>query len=57
MYKRDLLNFTAENFCEDLHKSILNFFPKDNAINPNNLNMILTILLMLSKLQLTITHH
>ena len=40
MYKRDLLNFTAENFCEDLHKSILNFFPKDNAINPNNLNMI-----------------
>ena len=42
MYKRDLLNFNAENFCEDLHKSILNFFPQDNAINPNNLNMIFT---------------
>ena len=40
MYKRDLLNFNAENFCEDLHKSILNFFLQDNAINPNNLNMI-----------------
>ena len=40
MYKRDLLNFNAENFCEDLHKSIPNFFPQDNAINPNNLNMI-----------------
>ena len=40
MYKRDLLNFNAENFCEDLHKLILNFFPQDNAINPNNLNMI-----------------
>ena len=26
MYKRDLLNFNAENFCEDLHKSILIFF-------------------------------
>ena len=35
-----LLNFKAENFCEYLHKSILNFFPQDNAINPNNLNMI-----------------
>ena len=40
MYKRDLLNFNAENFCEDLHKSILIFFPQDNAINPNNFNMI-----------------
>ena len=40
MYKRDLLNFNVENFCEDLHKSILNFFPQDNAINLNNLNMI-----------------
>ena len=40
MYIRDLLNFNAENFCEDLHKSILNFFPQDNAINPDNLNMI-----------------
>ena len=40
MHKRDLLNFNAENFCEDLHKSIINFFPQDNAINPNNLNMI-----------------
>ena len=40
MYKRDLLNFNAENFCEGLHKPILNFFPQDNAINPNNLNMI-----------------
>ena len=40
IYKRDLLNFNAENFCEDLHKSKLNFFPQDNAINPNNLNMI-----------------
>ena len=39
-YKRDLLNFNAENFCKDLHKSILNFFPQDNAINPNDLNMI-----------------
>ena len=35
-----LLNFNEENFCEDLHKSILNFFPQDNAINPNNLNMM-----------------
>ena len=35
-----LLNFNAENFCEDLHKSIVNFFPQDNAINPYNLNMI-----------------
>ena len=33
MYKRDILNFNAENFCEDLHKSKLNFFPQDNAIN------------------------
>ena len=40
MYKRDLLNFNAENFCEDLPKSILIFFPQDNAINPNNLNII-----------------
>ena len=40
LYKRDVLNFNAENFCEDLHKSIQNFFPQDNAINPNNLNMI-----------------
>ena len=40
LYKRDLLNFNAENFCEDLHKSIQNFFPQDNAINSNNLNMI-----------------
>ena len=49
MYKRDLLNFNAENFCEDLHKSILNFFPQDNAINPNNLNMIVNNLINIVK--------
>ena len=40
MRKRDLLNFNAKNFSKDLHKSILNLFPQDNAINPNNLNTI-----------------
>ena len=40
LYKRDLLNFNAENFCEDLHKSMQIFFPQDNAINSNNLNKI-----------------
>ena len=34
MYKRDLLNFNAENFCEDLHKSILNFFLKTMQLIP-----------------------
>ena len=34
MYKRDLLNFNAENFCEDLHKLILNFFLKAMQLIP-----------------------
>ena len=49
-----LLNFNAENFCKDLHKSILNFFPQDNAINPDNLNMIFNNFIKTVKLQLTI---
>ena len=54
MHKRDLLNFNAKNFCEDLHKSIQNFSPQDNGIiNPNNLNVIINDSSKLSKLQLT----
>ena len=40
MFKRDLLNFNAENVCEDLHKSTLNIFHQNNAINPNNFMII-----------------
>ena len=40
MYKRDLLNFNAENFYEALYKLMLNIFHQNNAINLNNFDVI-----------------
>ena len=55
MFQRDLHNFNKNAYCDDLHKSLYNFFLINNNFNHDNFNQLFSDFIEIIKS--AIDHH